>query len=176
MPKEVRQQCVENFEASDWADRLFCYHAGLDEFIDDLPAGDAGIEEKYDLIVSNPPFFSEDVSSGNTSRDIARQNTSLPFDELLKGVSKLLADDGVFSTIIPFKEKGEFVALASERKLFPKRITRIKGSRSSEIKRSLLEFSFERKEVGIEELVIEKQRHEYTKEYVNLTKDFYLKM
>ena len=67
------EQCVENFEASPWANRLFCYHAGLDEFIDE-------IEVPYDLIISNPPFYSENVSSGNTSRDAARQNQSLPFD------------------------------------------------------------------------------------------------
>lgn len=167
--EDAYEQCVENFEASDWADRLFCYHAGLDEFA-------AEIEEKYDLIVSNPPFFSEDVSSGNSSRDIARQNISLPFDALLKGVSKFLADDGAFSTIVPFKEEESFTAVGSQSGLFPKRVTRVKGSPSSDIKRSLLEFSFERKEAGIEELVIERRRHEYTKEYVNLTKDFYLKM
>lgn len=167
--EKAYEQCVENFEASDWADRLFCYHAGLDEFVDE-------IEEKYDLIVSNPPFYSENVPSGNTSRDIARQSTSLPFDKLLKGVSKLLEEFGTFSTIIPFKEEESFIALGSQNGLFPKRITRVKGSPSSEIKRSLIEFSFEQKEVIAEELVIEKQRHEYTKEYVNLTKDFYLKM
>jgi len=163
------EQCVENFEASDWADRLFCYHAGLDEFVDE-------IEEKYDLIVSNPPFYSEDVSSGNSVRDIARQNNSLPFDELLIGVSKLLEKDGTFSTIIPFKEEKPFIALGLQSELFPKRITRVKGSSSSEIKRSLIEFSFEQIEVGVDELVIEKQRHDYTPEYIALTRDFYLKM
>jgi len=167
--EDAYEQCVENFEVSDWADRLFCYHAELDEFAEE-------IDEKYDLIVSNPPFFSEDVSSGNTSRDIARQNTSLPFDELIKGVSKFLNDDGTFSTIVPFKEEESFIALGSQSGLFPKRITRVKGSPSSAIKRSLLEFSSVRKEVSIEELVIEKQRHEYTAEYIALTKDFYLKM
>lgn len=163
------EQCVENFEVSDWADRLFCYHAGLDEYVEE-------IEEKYDLIISNPPFYSEDVTSGDIARDVARQSKSLPFDELLKGVSKFLADNGTFSTIIPFKEEESFIALGLQSGLFPNRTTRVKGSPSSEIKRSLIEFSFEQKEVTISELVIEKQRHEYTKEYVNLTKDFYLKM
>ena len=67
------EQCVANFEASAWSDRLFCYHAGLDEFVDE-------IDDQYDLIVSNPPFYSENVSSGDASRDQARQNNSLPFD------------------------------------------------------------------------------------------------
>lgn len=163
------EQSVENFESSSWANRLFCYHAGLDEFIEE-------IEEPYDLIVSNPPFYTEDVSSGNASRDTARQNQSLPFDELLEGVSKLLAKDGLFATIIPFKEEEAFVALAKHFGLFPKQILRIKGNPSVEIKRSLLEFSFNASKVLENELTIEIKRHEYTLEYQELTKDFYLKM
>lgn len=170
------EQCVENFEDSSWADRIFCYHAGLDEFVTDLPAGESGMDDKYNLIVSNPPFYGEDVSSGNTSRDIARQNQSLPFEELLEGVSKLLEKDGVFATIIPFKEEDNFIRLAEQQRLYPKRITRVKGNPSSEIKRSLMEFSFIEGEVRNDDLTIELERHKYTQEYSNLTKDFYLKM
>jgi tRNA1Val (adenine37-N6)-methyltransferase len=167
--EDAYEQCVENFEASSWANRLFCYHAGLDEFIEE-------IEEPYDLIVSNPPFFSEDVSSGNTARDIARQNQSLPFDELLEGVSKLLSPDGLFTTIIPFKEERDFIMLAATFGLFPNRILRVKGNPSAETKRSLLEFSFKEGEVLENELTIELKRHQYTEEYIALTKEFYLKM
>lgn len=163
------EQCVENFESSSWADRLFCYHAGLDEFIEEL-------DEPYDLIVSNPPFYMEDVSSGNTSRDMARQSQSLPFDELLDGVSKLLSTDGKFATIIPFKEEEKFVALAKHFGLFMNKALRVKGNPSSEIKRSLLEFSFTDSEITEDELIIEIKRHEYTLDYQELTKDFYLKM
>ena len=163
------EQCVENFEASDWANRLFCYHAGLDEFVEE-------IEEKYDLIVSNPPFFSEDVSSGNTSRDVARQSHSLPFEELLHGVSKLLSQDGLFAIIIPFKEEEKFITLAIQKELFPKRITRVKGSTSSKTKRSLIEFTNDKNEVIEDQLIIEKGRHKYTDQYIDLTKEFYLKM
>ncbi|MCL4157808.1 UNVERIFIED_CONTAM: hypothetical protein GTU68_028964 [Idotea baltica] len=88
------EQCVENFEISVWADRLFCYHAGLNEFVEEM-------EGTYDLIVSNPPFYSEVVYSGNKARDTARQNLSLPFNELLEGVSKLLSANGLFATIVP---------------------------------------------------------------------------
>ena len=167
--ENAHAQCVENFEESPWADRLFCYHAGLDEFVNEM-------EEPYNLIVSNPPFYSEAVSSGNSARDTARQNQSLPFDALLEGVSILLSQDGLFATIIPFKEEKLLTSLASKVELFPKRITHVQGNPSSEIKRSLLEFSFEQKEIQIEKLIIEKQRHQYTKDYINLTKEFYLKM
>ncbi|MUH34280.1 methyltransferase domain-containing protein [Zobellia amurskyensis] len=167
--EDAYEQCVSNFETSDWGDRLFCYHAGLDEFVDEW-------EDPYDLIISNPPFYSEDVSSGDAARDNARQNQSLPFDELLEGVSKLMAPNGSFATIIPFKEEETFLKLANSFKLYPQRITRVKGTPTSEIKRSMMQFGFEKVSVDTDELTIELGRHKYTEAYVALTKDFYLKM
>ena len=163
------EQCVENFEASNWADRLFCYHASLNEFVSE-------IDDKYDLIVSNPPFYAEMVPSGNESRDIARQSRSLPFEELLTGVVKLLAKNGTFSTIIPFKEEARFLDLAAAINLYPRRLLRIKGNPNSGIKRSMLELQFGKTSVEIENLTIELARHQYTEEYVELTRDYYLNM
>ncbi|MCL6267121.1 tRNA1(Val) (adenine(37)-N6)-methyltransferase [Flagellimonas myxillae] len=163
------EQCVENFEASPWSDRLFCYHAGLDEFVDEM-------DEQYDLIVSNPPFYAEQVSSGNNSRDLARQEGSLPFDELVQGVSQLLSKDGIFAVILPFKEEGKFTELALEVGLHPIRILRVRGNSDAEIKRSLLEFSFFKAAVSTDLLTIEEGRNEYTQEYIELTSPFYLKM
>ncbi len=170
------EQCTENFEASDWADRLFCFHAGFDEFVDEYTSEEPDEMELYDLIVSNPPFYTEEVSSGDLARDHARQNTSLPFDELVSGVAKLLAKQGSFATIIPFKEEKLFIQLAHKNQLYPNRITRVRGTANTEIKRSLLEFTFVKKEITTTELVIEKERNVYTQDYINLTKDFYLKM
>lgn len=170
------EQCTENFENSPWGDRLFCFHAGFDEFVDEYTEEEPDESELYNLIVSNPPFYSEEVTSGNSARDSARQNTSLPFDELLEGVSKLLTKKGSFSTIIPFKEEVNFIEIAKEFNLFPKRITRVKGNPETEIKRSLLELTFTQTETVIDVLVIEKERHVYTNAYKELTKDFYLKM
>ncbi len=163
------EQCVDNFEASPWADRLFCYHAGLDEFVD-------GMEDGYDLIVSNPPFYAENVSSGNAERDHARQNRSLPFDELLEGVAALLAPKGRFNVIIPFKEETGFGALAHQFNLFPSRICHVRGHAQAPIKRSLMEFRFGKGPVEQDELVIEEARHRYTDAYKALTKEFYLRM
>ncbi|MBO0342454.1 MAG: tRNA1(Val) (adenine(37)-N6)-methyltransferase [Allomuricauda sp.] len=163
------EQCVGNFEASPWGDRLFCYHAGFDEFVDEM-------EDKYDLIVSNPPFYAEDVSSGDQSRDNARQSSSLPFDELVQGVSRFLTEDGNFAVIIPYKEEGNFIDLAKNVDLFPNRITRVKGNPETDFKRSLMEFSFHQNKPYIDSLIIEEGRHQYTKEYIELTQAFYLKM
>lgn len=163
------EQCVENFEQSSWGDRLFCYHASLEEFVDE-------IEDKYDLIICNPPFYSEDYKTNNTQRDLARFQDAMPFEHLIKSASKLLSENGIFSVVIPFKEENRFIELASEFNLFPNRILNVKGNPDSEIKRSLMEFSFQNSNIKTSELIIERERHQYTQDYINLTKDFYLKM
>ena len=164
------EQAVENFENSPWGDRLFCFHAGLDEFVDEP-------EEEYDLIVSNPPFFSEDYRSENEQRDLARFQEAMPFEDLVEAADLLLSENGIFSVIIPFNEEDRFIELCAEVELFPIKITRVKGAQNTKIIRSLLAFKrFELAVLTSDELVIEISRHEYTPEYIALTKDFYLKM
>ncbi|NBL64649.1 methyltransferase [Flavobacterium sp. NST-5] len=168
--EEAYEQAVENFENSPWGHRLFCFHAGLDEFVEEP-------EDEYDLIISNPPFYSENYSSGDEKRDQARFSEAMPFEELIDAAALLLSENGIFSVIIPFKEEEKFMALAKEVDLFPMKITRVKGTPTTEIKRSLLAFSrFETEDFPVDELVIETSRHIYTAEYIALTKDFYLKM
>ena len=167
--EDAYEQCVENFEASPWGDKLFCFHAGLDEFVDEP-------EDEYDLIISNPPFYTDDYKSDNTSRDLARFEDALPFEELIEAAALLLSDNGIFSVIIPYKEEERFVDMCKELDLFPLKITRVKGTPTSEIKRSLLAFCRIEQTALIDELVIEISRHNYTPEYIELTKDFYLKM
>lgn len=169
--EEAFEQCVENFENSAWSDRLYCYHAALDEFIEEME------DEEYDLIISNPPFYSEDYKTESEQRDLARFQEALPFEELIESTSRLLSENGVFATIIPHKEEEKFLAIAKQNNLFPFKITHVKGTPTSEIKRSLLAFSYTQKTtVQTDELIIEKARHQYTKEYTALTKEFYLKM
>lgn len=170
--EEAYEQCVENFEQSPWNDRLFCYHASIDEFTEEFFED----EEEYDLIVSNPPFYSENYSSGYEKRDQARLQEALPFDELIESAQALLSEKGIFAVIIPHKEEENFIDLAESVGLFPLKITRVKGNTVSEIKRSLIAFSRFKQELIIDALTIETTRHNYTQEYINLTKDFYLKM
>ncbi len=173
---DAYEQCVDNFESSPWGDRLFCYHASLGEFVEE-------IDEKYDIVISNPPFYAPSLATNSDeenkiseSRKLARFNDALPFDELIKGASLLLSNEGVFAVIIPRNEEENIIKIAVQVNLFPKRICRVRGNKTTEEKRSIIEFSFKKTSVIIENLIIENSRHEYTDEYIGLVQDFYLKM
>lgn len=170
--EQAYEQCVENFENSDWGDRLFCYNASFEEFANELEEE----EEQYDLIISNPPFYNDTFETEDASRNKARFTSSLSFNNLISGVAKLLSEKGFFSVIIPYKEEKSFIAVAAEKQLHLVKVCRVRGNVTSEIKRSLMTFSFEREELEEEELIIEIERHRYTEEYINLTKNFYIKM
>lgn len=168
--EEAYEQCVENFENSPWADKLFCYHAALDEFVDDP-------EDEYDLIISNPPFYSEDFKTADEQRDLARFQDAMPFEDLIEAADLLLSENGTFAVVIPYKEEERFIDLCAEYELYPVKATRVKGSHKTPIIRSLLAFRrYELSVLTANELVVEINRHEYTDDYINLTQDFYLKM
>lgn len=162
------EQCVENFENSEWGDRLFCYHCSFDQFVEEW-------DDTYDLIVSNPPFFIEETLSKDSKRDIARLNSSLPFESLFEGVCKLLASKGYFSLVAPKRLEEEILMLSEKFKFHLNRKLEVKGTPESPIKRVLFEFSRKAENFQNSELIIETSRHNYTEDYINLTKDFYLK-
>ena len=165
------EQAVENFEQSDWGDRLFCYHAEFDEFVEEMQD-----EEKYDLIISNPPFYSSDYKTTSEERDIARFQDALPFNLLLEGSTYLLSEKGKLAVIIPKNQEENFLDIAKNFGLFPEKITYVKGSPTAEIKRCLILLNINPTKTAKDELIIEHDRHQYTKEYKNLVSPFYLKM
>ena len=166
------EQTVENFEQSPWGDRLFCYNASFQEFAAEMQEE----EEEYDLIISNPPFYTDTFETEDEARNKARFTSALSFNDLLKGAVAILAKTGAFVTIIPAKEEVSFVALAKENGLFLNKVCHVKGNKDSDVKRSLLSFSFTETDCSKETLIIEIARHQYTPEYIALTEDFYLKM
>ena len=163
------EQAVENFENSDWSDRLFCYHTSLQEFLNE-------VDEKYDLIISNPPYYNDTFKILDKNRALARHTENLSFPILLSSTAKLLSKTGTCTFIIPFKEEVTFLEIAKVNKLFPLRITRVKGNIKTSFKRSLLQLSFNKSKPKIDELVIEIDRHVYTEVYKKLVEDFYLNL
>lgn len=169
---EAFEQCVENFENSLWGDRLFCYHASLQEFAEEM--------EKYDLIVSNPPFYTPSQHKGkespSTERQKARYTRTLSFEDLIVGGTQLLHPQGIFALILPKTAAAEFVAFAKNHHLYLQKRLDVRGTPESPIKRSLLQFGFDEKPLQSELLTIEVERHNYTEAYRKLVHPFYLKL
>jgi len=165
--KNAFLQSQDNFNNSKWSNRLSIIHTSLQNH---------SSETKYDLIVSNPPYFTGSTQANNQYRKLARNTNSLNFKELISKSKILLSKNGIFSVIIPFPRKEEFIKLALENNLFLSRVCNIKGTASSTEKRILMEFNHSKNTILQENLIIEKARHIYTDKYIDLCKDFYLKM
>lgn len=161
------EECLYNFQQSLWKERLKIIHTDFKDF---------DSEQKFDVIVSNPPFYTETYFAQNQARNHARNVSSLPFELLVEKANQLLNNNGIFSVILPFKEEQNFIRLAEKFQLYPFKVLRVKGNENTEIKRSLIAFSKVNKTININNLIIEKERHHYTDAYISLTKDFYLKM
>lgn len=161
-------QAMENANNCRWKDRIHVQQISLQQF-----AGTA--DHKYDLIVSNPPYFVDSSKASEESRTNARHTDQLPFDDLLNGVLRLLSSDGKFYAILPTKESQVFREMAEKQNLFLTKLTRVITRTDKPEKRLLMKFEFSQKLLEENSIIIEDEgRHCYTKEYTELTKDYYL--
>jgi len=163
--KIASQEAQLNISNSDWEERIEIKHTSLQQFTPKL---------KFDLIVSNPPFFPQNKSQ--QSRDIARHTNTLSFEDLIDNAAKMLEEKGIFSVIIPKNSEEYFCKIAAIHKLYCNRVCNVKGNEASQVKRVIMEFSFIKTVVLTEYLTIERSRHNYMDKYIQLCKDFYLKM
>jgi tRNA1Val (adenine37-N6)-methyltransferase len=133
-------------------------------------------EKKFDLIVTNPPYFIDSYKSIESNRTIARHSDSLPFDELIDSVIKLFDVKGKFCLILPKNEAGIFRKMAEIKGLYLSKLLRIrtKPDKESE-KRHLMQFEFKETEFSESTLVLEEnESRNYTQAYKEFTKDYYL--
>lgn len=160
-----------NVVRSRWKDRISLFHANFSDFAR-MTTG-----MKYDLIVSNPPYFERSLLSENFSRNIARHDVSLNYDTLFARSVGILRDSGRISLITPADMDVVLDEHARKYGLFPIRKTYVKGREGLPVKRLMSEWGkIAPESVAIDVLTIEEERHRYTSEYVALTRDFYLNM
>jgi tRNA1Val (adenine37-N6)-methyltransferase len=161
-------QACENVARCEWHDRIHVEYTDLQSYNPD--------NQKFDLIVTNPPYFCDSLKSPDPRKSSARHNDSLTTDDILKSVLKLLADEGRLQLIMPYAEGNVFIAEANKYGLYCNEILKIKPLPGSGIRRLVLTFSRIQKKPAESFLTIEHgKRHEFTEEYISLTKDFYLK-
>ena len=133
-------------------------------------------ELKFNLIVTNPPYFIGSLKSNNDNRTNARHTDLLSFEDIINGVKKLLDDKGKFCLILPTKEAAIFREMAQLKGLYLSKLLRIRTRSDKDTeKRHLMQFEFKETEFSESTLVIESDRAmNYTKDYKELTKDYYL--
>ncbi|MFW5709928.1 MAG: tRNA1(Val) (adenine(37)-N6)-methyltransferase [Bacteroidota bacterium] len=167
--EEAFNQAVENAKKSPWSDRITMFRQSFQDFSEQNgPA--------YDGIVSNPPFFDNSLPPSNNPRVLAKHTSELNRSDLLHGVTRLLKPRGTFSVILPYTTESEFIDTARGYNLFVSRKMNIRPTAEKDYHRIMIEFSTEQGITTEEFLTIEKgERHDYTDEYKDLTKDFYLK-
>lgn len=161
-------QAIENIENCPWKNRINVYQNSIQDFYKIT-------NNKYEHIVSNPPFFEKSLLSSDYKKSMARHNVTLTLDELFLSVNKLLTANGKFSLILPADNFEKAQTTALQNNLFCNRLTKIRTIPTKNPKRILAEFSHIESVIQQNELTIESgERHNYTNEYKNLTKDFYL--
>lgn len=161
-------QTLENVERASFRS-VKAIHSSLQDYVEKCDA-------KYDIIVSNPPYFSSSLHSPDGQRTLARHTNSLPMVEFMNISARLLSSDGYLSLIFPYAEKDLLIDLAENAGLFVSRITNVYPMPHLNAKRVLLEFSKVKQNAEIADLIIEKERHIYTDDFTELVKDFYLKL
>ena len=160
-------QAKENVSESLWKDRIDIKHVSLQDYCQQ-------INKKYDLIISNPPYFDETFKPAEEGRNKARHTENLSFEDLANGVRMLLADEGKFYVILPLNEGTIFIEKMKVEGLFLNEMVNVKPKIDRPVKRLMMQFSFHRTPLLVSELIIHKDDQTYSNQYIELTKEYYL--
>jgi tRNA1Val (adenine37-N6)-methyltransferase len=159
------EQALENITASPWSANINVHHADILQF---KPG------KNYNLIISNPPFFEDDLHSPDATKNKAKHSTTLKLDELLHFVDENLDSKGTFAVLLPYARVQAFTDAASETGLLLNRQVLVKQTMKHKFFRGILFFGRKEKEAQYEELIIKELDHSYTAAFTNLLKDYYL--
>jgi tRNA1Val (adenine37-N6)-methyltransferase len=172
--EDAYRQASENCHNSKWKDRVQVHHISFQRFV-------PSVLKQYDVIISNPPYFSNSLKAASEPRTMARHTHTLSFEELVDGIAQLLKKDGLFATILPLKEASDLLAIAKRYGLYLNKKMSVKTTISKPAKRVLMEFCFTKSPPQEETLIIENEPdgskikiRSYSNEYKHLTQDFYI--
>ena len=158
-------QSKENFASSPWSERIDMVHGAVQQF----QPGNV-----FDLIICNPPYFTNALKAPDHQRNLARHNDSLSFESLLFSIDRLLNDDGTFAFILPATDALELISLAAVHQLHLNRCCTVFSREDKAPNRIMAEIS-RHESIPIKEMLcIRNKNNEYSLEYKELTKEFYL--
>jgi tRNA1Val (adenine37-N6)-methyltransferase len=162
------QTAGNNFINSVYAERLYIYPIGFEQFFEENP------DKKYDLIVSNPPFFINSLKSPEAKRELAKHTDEDFFKKLFSAISAHLASDGNFWLIIPLNIADFVFYLAAEKNLCLQKRINVRSFDNSVPHRIVVCFGFEKVSTEISKFVIYKSVGNYSEQYVKSLQPYFL--
>lgn len=153
----------ENFANSPFRNRIMGIQVALQNF---------GAMEKFDLIISNPPYFENSFLSADENRNRARHTADLPLYDLYENTAELLSESGRFYVVAPFEMETKHIERAFDHDLFVQQILHTLTPMGQR-KRSLIAFGFEEVDPKLETLIVKNEKNEYSEAYISMTKAFY---
>ncbi len=171
--REASIQARENTSNSKWSDRIKTLHISVQDYCK------KNNKKKYDSIISNPPYFDKKSNTDilNPERSKARSSETLSFDDLQDSVQSLLKNSGNFSLILPLNEGHEFIRTSLEKGFFLKRLTEVIPREGKAVNRLLIELVTSPSKTLRSILTIRnsgKGQHDYTGEFTEMHKKFYI--
>ena len=166
--KEAFEQSSKNIAASHWTDRIKILHGDAREYV---------FPYKYDVIISNPPFYEKELKSDDTKKNIARHNEGLLLPELIEVIKKNLKPDGSFYLLLPFKRNEEIRKILTEYQLAVQQITFVRQTVNHDYFRMMIAGKLkptETVETIIDEISIHNNMEQYPRAFLTLLKDYYL--
>jgi len=158
------KECDFNFKSSSFATRLNAIHDDYFEFV---------FNKKYDLIFSNPPFYMEDESLMKDSNRLAKHGTFEQFRQLVILVGKQLSKKGNFWLVLPYDLHQKMIQIELFKTLYINNLHIVHSKTNKLNSRVIVSYSFHKKDIVENELVIRNSDNTYTSEYIKLTKDFH---
>jgi tRNA1Val (adenine37-N6)-methyltransferase len=162
-------QANHNFQKSPWASQIKAKHCSLSDFT-------KSESEKFDLIVSNPPFFINSLKSPRKNKNRSKHTDELTYEELAYGIANLLGPRGKACLILPYTESKLFIDLALIENIYLNKQLKIRPKATKDINRVLMEFSFNKSKFEEKEIHLREENNEFSEAYKTLSKNYYLKL
>jgi tRNA1Val (adenine37-N6)-methyltransferase len=165
---QAAEQATENTTESPWAERIIVHNVNAKQF---------QTNKSYSLVISNPPFYENELKSGNSQKDVAHHSEELQLNELLVIIKNNLNPDGLFCLLLPYKRNAEAKILLNEAGLHITQITFVRQSTNHDFFRIMIMgrlTTSEPAETMIDEISIKNDDNQYTPAFTNLLKEYYL--
>ena len=166
LDEAAAEQAGDNFELSPWKQRLQVIQGDVRKI---------HFGKKYNLIISNPPFFEDDLKSADTKRNLALHSAALGWEELLMVINNYLVPDGKFALLLPYHRKDAFIKMVAECGLFPEKEIAVQQTAVHAYFRAMLLFTGTEGHVKKSSMII-REEDRYTAAFTELLKDYYLKL